>query len=125
MSRQGRRAAERQAEEQAKRHTTVIDYFFDRKAVATPNGTAIVLEKRRDVVRRDELWGALEWYDRRVRKENRWWRRLYRWLTKGSPKRINPFAHIDRRVDRAETPAEAPASQRAQFDAEGKLVTVE
>lgn len=128
MNRQAKRAAERRAEEQAARpQPTVMDYFFDKKTVATPRGTATILEPRKDVVRRDELWGTMEWFFKRIERENRLHRRLLRWLTKGSPKRINPFAW-SKAVHRSEGPApvqEEGAAPRTGFDAEGRPIVNE
>ena len=66
------------------RQQTVEEYFFER-------GGDGVIRPRRDLVRRDELWGVLEWYHRRVTRENVWYKVLWRWLKGAALTRIDPF----------------------------------
>lgn len=75
---------------------SVLHYFF-------LNGNPT--HPRTDPVRRDELWGALEWFQRRVIRENRWYRRLWRSLRTRLPtSRLNPFVWI--RMQQEEKPDE-------------------
>lgn len=64
---------------------TILEYFFEAGNPTKP---------RRALVRRDELWQVLEWYQRRVAEHNRWHNRLWRLLRRWPSSRLNPFTWI-------------------------------
>jgi aromatic ring-cleaving dioxygenase len=61
-------------------------YFFDREL---KDGARVL---RKELVRRDELWGILEWHSRRVAHANAWYRVLWRSLKGAAVGVVNPFA---------------------------------
>lgn len=78
------RATQRRTPVKGHEAVSVQEFFFRR----LPDGT---LELRKDTVNRAELWGALEWYHRKVTQQNRWYRQLWRALKGAALININPF----------------------------------
>jgi hypothetical protein len=60
---------------------SIAEFFFENGDPRRP---------RRELVRRDELWGALMWFERRIIRENRWWWRLWRTLRRFPVTRLSP-----------------------------------
>lgn len=66
----------------------VLGYFFHVDDEGRP------MRPRKDLVQRDELWAALDWYHRRVTEGNRWYRRLWRAVKQSPVVRFDPFAFV-------------------------------
>lgn len=103
---------------------TLMDYFFKKKK----SGNDIILEARTDLVRRDELWAMFNWYERKVRQQNVWWRVLWRALKGAALVRIDPFAWAHSKRERGGTTRDPLAEgatrpePKKTIDAGGKVV---
>jgi hypothetical protein len=112
------RATQRHQAPQVDPGTNVRDYFFETKQ---GEDDSMVLVPRKDLVRRDEMWGAFEWYHRTVTKQNRWYRKLWRALRGALLVDINPFRLARASGHEAANPLEAEqAPERRGFDANGR-----
>lgn len=85
----------------------VLGYFFHVDEQGRPK------RPRKDLVQRDELWAALDWYHRRVAVENRWYRRLWRALKQSQVVRFDPFRFVELVRRRKEVGEGVPVQDRA------------
>lgn len=86
---------------------TVLGYFFHLDSEGRP------VKGRKDMVTREELWGALDWYHRRVTEGNRWHRRLWRALKQSQVVRFDPFRFVELVRRRKEVGEGVPVQDRA------------
>lgn len=109
------RATQRRAQGGTDPRVTILDYFFQSKQ----EGDLTLLVPRTTPVTRDELWWALEWQHRRLPAHNRWYKKLWRWVTRAPFVTYDPFALV-RANPKVRAPE--PVTRTRTIDAAGKVV---
>jgi hypothetical protein len=100
--------------------TSTLDYFFRREKV--PDGTALV--PRTDFVTREELFWFGDWITKRLPARNRWYKKLWRFVTGSPVVTIDPFSLVASAHEPGKPPApepERPAPSK-RIDATGNVV---
>ena len=96
------RATQRRKPNTIDRKETIFSYFFDRKE--QPDGSTVLAPKT-SFVTREELFWVLEWQSRRLPEHNRWYRVLWRWITRKDVVVYDPFAMIAMKTQRPDPSA--------------------
>lgn len=112
------RATQRRADHGTDRRITIRDYFFQTKQ----DGDQEVLIPRTTPVTRDEMWWWGEWLCNRLPAHNRWYKKLWRWVTRSAFVTYNPFALVRAHPNvRTPEPLARPGAGKT-IDASGQVV---